>query len=151
MFYRSLASVVLCAATVLLLVGCASGTGVQAESIGGTAAVPEAVLPSAMTDDADAAALAPRELAAAACTAVAGARNQGDSVFYDGLAAAAERSDRATVADGQWLPLSQALSALVESPRPEVTSTQPDLDAHYNAYLAVVIACLPAGVVLPTD
>lgn len=88
--------------------------------------------------------LEPSESAASACTAVGVSRNQGDDVFYDGLAIASDRAASATAKDAQWFPLAQSLTNLTAIPRPTPTATQAERDIHYSAYLAVVIACLPS-------
>jgi hypothetical protein len=64
---------------------------------------------------------------------------------------ASNRAETATASDLQWFPLAQSLTNLTAIPRPTASSSQEELDSHYRAYLAVVIACLPAGVVLPTE
>jgi hypothetical protein len=141
MFHRALVSVTMTAAAALTLVGCA-GEGQDGSDVGES---------NSAIDSPAGALLEPNEFAASACTAVGVSRNQGDAVFYDGLAIASDRAETATAADPQWFPLAQSLTNLTAVPRPTPSASQEELDTHYRAYLQVVIACLPAGVVLPTE
>lgn len=141
MFQRSAIGWALATVAVGALVGCV-GPAQEGAAVGP---------PGSASDSAVGTLLEPSESAASACTAVGVSRNQGDEVFYDGLAIASDRAATATAGDPLWLPLTQSLSNLTAIPRPTPTATQAELDNHYSAYLAVVIACLPAGIVLPTD
>jgi len=142
MFHRSAIVLTLATAAMFALVGCAGPAQNGASGVPSVSSAPDA---------GGGTLLEPSESAASACTAVGVSRNQGDEVFYDGLAIASDRAATATAEDPQWFPLAQSLSNLTAVPRPTPTASQAELDIHYSAYLAVVIACLPAGVVLPTD
>lgn len=141
MIHRALVGLTMTVVAGITLVGCAGGGQDDSAVLesGSATLAPSGVL------------LKPSESAASACTAVGFSRNQGDAVFYDGLALASNRAETATASDLQWFPLAQSLTNLTAIPRPTASSSQAELDSHYRAYLAVVIACLPAGVVLPTE